>query len=60
MTSSDEIICVKNVFKVFGTQPALAMKMIEEGASKAEVFKRPVRQLVFSMPTSPFAEVKSL
>ena len=40
MTSSDEIICVKNVFKVFGTQPALAMKMVKEGASKAEVFKK--------------------
>ncbi|AXJ04718.1 glycine/betaine ABC transporter ATP-binding protein [Pseudomonas fluorescens] len=40
MTRSDEIICVKNVYKVFGTQPALAMKLIEEGASKAEVFKK--------------------
>lgn len=40
MTRSDEIICVKNVYKVFGSQPALAMKLIKEGASKAEVFKK--------------------
>ena len=40
MNSSDEIISVKNVFKVFGSQPDVAMKMLAEGASKAEVFQK--------------------
>lgn len=40
MTTSDEIISVKNIFKVFGAQPDLAMKMLREGASKSEVFEK--------------------
>lgn len=40
MTISDEIICVKNIFKVFGAQPDVAMKMLKEGASKSEVFEK--------------------
>lgn len=60
MTSSDEIICVKNVFKVFGTQPALAMKMVKEGASKAEVFKKTGQAIGVLMPTSLFAVARFL
>jgi len=40
MTSPDEIISVKNIFKVFGPQPDIAMKMLEAGASKSEVFEK--------------------
>ncbi|WP_260961230.1 quaternary amine ABC transporter ATP-binding protein [Pseudomonas citri] len=40
MNSSDEIISVKNIFKVFGAQPDVAMNMLKSGASKDEVFKK--------------------
>lgn len=39
MNRSEEIISVKNIYKVFGPQPDLAMKMVQGGASKAEVFE---------------------
>jgi len=39
MTNSDEIISVKNVFKIFGAEPETAMKMLDAGASKKEVFE---------------------
>lgn len=40
MTSPDEIISVKHIFKVFGAQPDVAMKMLKAGATKDEVFKK--------------------
>ncbi|WP_434155483.1 quaternary amine ABC transporter ATP-binding protein [Pseudomonas sp. JZ134] len=40
MTRSDEIISVRNVYKVFGSDSDVAMKMVQEGASKAEVFEK--------------------
>ncbi|WP_434603670.1 glycine betaine/L-proline ABC transporter ATP-binding protein [Pseudomonas sp. Z4-7] len=40
MTSSDEIISVKNVFKIFGAQPDAAMKMLAAGACKKDVFEK--------------------
>lgn len=33
-------LVVKNVFKVFGNQPKKALKMLEEGLSKEEIFKK--------------------
>jgi glycine betaine/proline transport system ATP-binding protein len=40
MTRPDEIISVRNVYKVFGSQAKLAMSMVRDGASKAEVFEK--------------------
>ena len=40
MTRSNEIISVQNVYKVFGPQPDVAMKMLQAGASKDEVFEK--------------------
>ncbi|NUT66095.1 glycine betaine/L-proline ABC transporter ATP-binding protein ProV [Pseudomonas sp. ICMP22404] len=40
MTNPDEIISVKNVFKIFGAQPDAAMKMLSAGASKKDVFEK--------------------
>lgn len=40
MTNPDEIICVKNIYKVFGSRPDVAMKMLGNGASKSEVFEK--------------------
>ncbi|WP_040263625.1 quaternary amine ABC transporter ATP-binding protein [Pseudomonas massiliensis] len=40
MTRTDDIISVKNVYKVFGAQPGLAMQMLKAGASKGEVFEK--------------------
>lgn len=35
-----DILVVKNIFKVFGNRPELAMKMLEDGANKDEVFRK--------------------
>ncbi|MFB4391807.1 MULTISPECIES: glycine betaine/L-proline ABC transporter ATP-binding protein [unclassified Pseudomonas] len=40
MTNSDEILSVKNIYKVFGPQPRLAMDLLRSGASKSEVFEK--------------------
>jgi glycine betaine/proline transport system ATP-binding protein len=37
---NDEILVVKNIFKVFGERPKEAMKMLEEGANKDEIFRK--------------------
>ncbi|MCG6578123.1 glycine betaine/L-proline ABC transporter ATP-binding protein [Pseudomonas sp. AF32] len=40
MNNPDEIISVNNIFKIFGTQPDVAMNMLNAGASKHEVFEK--------------------
>ncbi|BBH46464.1 glycine betaine/L-proline ABC transporter ATP-binding protein [Pseudomonas sp. KU43P] len=40
MNNSDEILSVKNIYKVFGAQPDIAMNMVHGGASKHEVFEK--------------------
>ncbi|WP_312932432.1 glycine betaine/L-proline ABC transporter ATP-binding protein [Pseudomonas sp.] len=40
MGGPDEIICVKNIYKVFGSQPKVAMDMLNGGASKNDVFAK--------------------
>ena len=40
MTDPQEILSIKNVYKVFGPQTDIAMKMLEEGAQKDEVFEK--------------------
>ncbi|MEE1922112.1 glycine betaine/L-proline ABC transporter ATP-binding protein [Pseudomonas sp. 148P] len=39
MSQSDEILSVRNIFKVFGPNPGLAMNMLNSGADKGEIFK---------------------
>ncbi|KPM80467.1 MULTISPECIES: quaternary amine ABC transporter ATP-binding protein [Cobetia] len=39
MNADDEILSVKNVYKVFGQQPDAAIKMLEEGKTKEDVFQ---------------------
>jgi|SRR3990167_3399324 len=40
MTQTDEILSVKNIFKVFGPQPQVAMDMLRKGADKNEIFQK--------------------
>jgi glycine betaine/proline transport system ATP-binding protein len=40
MSLGDEILSVKNIYKVFGTQPKLAMEMLARGADKNEIFSK--------------------
>ncbi|PVZ11278.1 MULTISPECIES: glycine betaine/L-proline ABC transporter ATP-binding protein [unclassified Pseudomonas] len=40
MSRADEIISVRNIYKVFGPQPEVALAMVKAGASKAEVFEK--------------------
>jgi glycine betaine/proline transport system ATP-binding protein len=40
MTQADEILTVKNIFKVFGAQPQVAMEMLRKGADKDEIFQK--------------------
>ncbi|MCP8687619.1 glycine betaine/L-proline ABC transporter ATP-binding protein ProV [Marinobacterium sedimentorum] len=40
MTNTDEILSIKNVYKVFGAEPDTAMKMLEKGADKNEIFEK--------------------
>ena len=40
MSLGDEILSVKNIYKVFGTQPKLAMEMLAGGADKSEIFSK--------------------
>ncbi|NVK19059.1 MAG: glycine betaine/L-proline ABC transporter ATP-binding protein ProV [Methylocystaceae bacterium] len=40
MSSSKEKIVVKNLYKVFGKNPSKAMKMLNEGVPKSEIFDR--------------------
>ena len=39
MSEGNEILSVKNIFKVFGPRPELAMDMLRKGAHKDEIFK---------------------
>jgi glycine betaine/proline transport system ATP-binding protein len=40
MNRDDDILVVKNIFKVFGDRPQEALKMLEKGADKDETFKK--------------------
>src|SRR3546814_2376238 len=40
MSHDDEILSVKNIFKVFGSNPDIAMKMLRNGADKNEIFDK--------------------
>jgi glycine betaine/proline transport system ATP-binding protein len=40
MSSSTEKIVVKNLYKVFGKNPAKAMKLLNEGVPKSEIFDK--------------------
>jgi glycine betaine/proline transport system ATP-binding protein len=40
MNRDDDILVVKNIFKVFGDRPQEALKMLEKGADKDEIFKK--------------------
>ncbi|HHJ1300589.1 Glycine betaine/L-proline transport ATP-binding protein ProV [compost metagenome] len=40
MTHADEILSVKNIYKVFGPHADVAMNMVHAGASKHEVFEK--------------------
>jgi len=37
MSQADEILSVKNIFKVFGPNPNMAMEMLRKGADKNEI-----------------------
>lgn len=40
MTDPQEILSIKNIYKVFGPETDIAMKMLEDGAHKDEVFEK--------------------
>ncbi|MFJ4143231.1 glycine betaine/L-proline ABC transporter ATP-binding protein [Pseudomonas sp. NPDC089734] len=40
MSLADEILSVRNIYKVFGPQPKLAMDMLGQGADKNEIFNK--------------------
>ncbi|MFS0826314.1 quaternary amine ABC transporter ATP-binding protein [Pseudomonas phoenicis] len=40
MSSPDEIISVKNIYKIFGANTTLAMNMLKGGSSKKDVFEK--------------------
>ncbi|UTW02098.1 glycine betaine/L-proline ABC transporter ATP-binding protein ProV [Amphritea atlantica] len=40
MTDSNNILSIRNVYKVFGEQPDTAMQMLREGVSKDEIFEK--------------------
>jgi glycine betaine/proline transport system ATP-binding protein len=40
MSTSNEKIVVKNLYKVFGKNPSKAMKLLNEGVPKSEIFDR--------------------
>ncbi|MCO8164374.1 glycine betaine/L-proline ABC transporter ATP-binding protein ProV [Pseudomonas sp. 21LCFQ010] len=40
MSDTDEILAVKNIFKVFGPNPDMAMQMLRNGADKNEIFSK--------------------
>ncbi|MDR0210742.1 MAG: ATP-binding cassette domain-containing protein, partial [Pseudomonas putida] len=40
MSHADEILSVKNIFKVFGPNPDMAMQMLRKGADKNEIFSK--------------------
>jgi len=40
MTLPDEILSINNIYKVFGSQPDVAMKMVNAGHSKNEIFEK--------------------
>lgn len=40
MTHPDEILSINNIYKVFGSQPDIAMAMVNAGHSKSEIFEK--------------------
>lgn len=40
MEESQEILSIKNIYKVFGKQPEMAMQMLNKGATKDEIFSQ--------------------
>lgn len=40
MSETDEIMSVRNVYKVFGSQPKIALDMVRDGATKADIFEK--------------------
>ncbi len=40
MTDSDEILSIRNVYKVFGNKTDVAMEMLDNGAEKDEIFEK--------------------
>ncbi|MFJ4052671.1 glycine betaine/L-proline ABC transporter ATP-binding protein [Pseudomonas sp. NPDC089743] len=40
MTTTDEILLIRNIYKVFGSHPAEAMQMVQAGLSKKEIFEK--------------------
>lgn len=40
MTDTTDILSIRNVYKVFGEDPNTAMKMLEDGISKDEIFEK--------------------
>lgn len=40
MNSDDDILVVKNIFKVFGDRPQEALRLLDSGAGKDEIFKK--------------------
>ena len=40
MTDNTDILSIRNVFKVFGEDPDTAMKMLDNGATKDEIFEK--------------------
>lgn len=40
MSQAEEILSVKNIFKVFGPKPDVAMDMLNKGADKNEIFSK--------------------
>ncbi len=39
MTDSNDILSIRNVYKVFGDQPDTAMQMLRDGSTKEEIFE---------------------
>ena len=40
MTISNEILSIQNVYKVFGPKPDIAMQMLNQGATKDQIFEK--------------------
>ncbi|WP_460953414.1 glycine betaine/L-proline ABC transporter ATP-binding protein [Pseudomonas marginalis] len=40
MNHTDDILCVKSIYKIFGPNSDMAMKMLNNGADKDEIFKK--------------------
>ncbi|WP_315983428.1 hypothetical protein [Aliamphritea spongicola] len=58
MTDNTDILSIRNVYKVFGEQPDKAMQMLRDGADKDQIFEKPARPSVSSMPASQSKKVR--